>query len=191
MHAPKALVPSWSGSPCLAKYGCTAHHLGKSLEENLPLSASAQQVQHRTKHLALAHRRGLGASAYALKQKTYFFKLLCADVAGTTLSYCNILASKRKIVDTFLKPRRPHALRRRRRRRQTVCGDWPAAQRAASRQYGAGQRSRHRRHCAHGCLHRRWPRSVFTRYSQFGRHGFQPQGQKPVLDRQPDRWPGQ
>ena len=59
----------------------TLHRLGKLLGENLPLAAGAQQVQHRTKHLILVHRRGFGTSAYALKQKTDFFKLLCADVA--------------------------------------------------------------------------------------------------------------
>ena len=79
----------------------TLHRLGKLLGGNLPLAAGVQQVQHRTKHLILVHRREFGTSAYALKQKTDFFKLLCADVASATLCYCDTLASKGKIVDTF------------------------------------------------------------------------------------------
>lgn len=96
----KTLIPSWSGSLHLAKYEWTVRHFGNSLGKNLHW----QPVRNRystAQHLIQVHRRGFGASAHVLQQEPDFFKFLSADVAGVTLSHCDIFASKGKIVNTL------------------------------------------------------------------------------------------
>jgi len=59
------------------------------------------KVQQRAKHLILLYRRGLGASAHALQQRTDFLKLLLTRVADVSVSHPTIFGTKEKIVNTF------------------------------------------------------------------------------------------
>ena len=60
---------------------------GELRGQEAPLTACAQQVQHRAEHFVQVHRRRLGAASNAAQQQLDLGKFLLADITGVGLSF--------------------------------------------------------------------------------------------------------